>query len=170
MLGGLALPLQCVSLPMSSLGSSLDPPREGLGVSWIHLAECGRGGGGRGPGQGSTLRLGRREMCAHLKAKLLSPRSSPCRGQPCCHESLPVLPCQAWRRLSWQPRQSHEQTSAAPTASLHWLMTPGRGNWPLNGHTPLSRWENRGPGEAGARRTRGFFLLLELHARCLWLL
>lgn len=46
MLGGLALPLQCVSLPMSSLGSSLDPPREGLGVSWIHLAECGRGGVG----------------------------------------------------------------------------------------------------------------------------
>lgn len=169
MLGGLALPLQCVFADVQ-LRKLLRPPagRPGCQLDTPGRVWPGRGGGG--PGQGSTLGLGRREMCAHLKAKLLSPRSSPCRGQPCCHESLPVLPCQAWRRLSWQPRQSHEQTSAAPTASLHWLMTPGRGNWPLNGHTPLSRWENRGPGEAGARRTRGFFLLLELHARCLWLL
>lgn len=63
MLGGLALPLQCVSLPMSSLGSSLDPPREGLGVSWIHLAECGRGGVGEALARAARLDLAG-ERCA----------------------------------------------------------------------------------------------------------
>ena len=73
-MGGLELPIQGVSLPTSSLRSSLDTPREGIGCQ---LDTPGGVRGGRGCGWGSTLGLVRRGGCTHSKADLLSLSSSP---------------------------------------------------------------------------------------------
>lgn len=119
MTGGLALPWQVVSLSTSSwqhlwqhretpwTDTFPPPPCQCEGI------RCQLGTLGQSTGVRPAWTRQEREMCTHIKAGPPSLTTSPWRGQHSCHRFLPVSPApsqphQAWRRLSWQPRQAPE--------------------------------------------------------------